>query len=597
MSDAAAPSVTARRVAAYRLAFERLTPPTDAGDPDADERLTADVAEGITVDRSGPMGRYLRARTAFFDRVTVNALGRQVTQVVVIGAGYDGRALRYRTPGVQWWEVDRPSTQADKQARLSRLGIAADAVTYVALDLARRNLAHALTASGFEPDAPALYLAEGVVPYLDAATLRSVLEDLRSLATPGTRLALSLRRSGADPAERARFEADVAAVGEPTVGSASTEDANERLAECRWRQVEISERSTAAGFIVAAPIFAPSGLGAPPTVGRIGTFWEHMLHRSGGERLGAHLEQVYGVPVTTTRELDLGVHRVERADGTIWLARVFPAARPLDATRADAAMLDWLVRGGIPAERIAAPEPVSVHEGQAVLVTELASGRQPAASPELFEQLGGMLAEIHGLPSDRPPADRPGGAWHHLLLDATPTDELVAARNLLHDARHRVRRSDGAAYGQLCDALDALTLPVDLPVAVVHPDLVPRNLIQDGENLTIIDWSGAGCGPRVISLGCLLWSTAGHGPSVDAVVRGYCQSVSLQPAEIEHLDMAIALRPAVLACWTFATGRSPVEDTAAWWANQRRTLLSTTIRARAALSKGRDGSPVGEPPP
>ncbi len=585
MSDAAVPSLTARRVAAYRLAFERLTPPTDAGDPGADERLAADVAAGITVDHSSPMGRYLRARTAFFDRVTVNALGRQVTQIVALGAGYDARALRYRTPGVRWWEVDRTSTQADKQARLARLGIVADAVTYVALDLTDGDLATALTASGFEPDAPALYLAEGLVLYVDAATLRSVLKDLRSLATPGTRLALSLRPSGADPAERARFESVVAALGEPAIGSASTEDADERLAECRWRPVELSERARAAGFVVAAPIFAPPGGNATPTVGRIGTFVEHMLHRSGRERLGAHIEDVYGVPVTAIRELGLGVHRVERANGTTWVARVFPAARSLDAARGDAALLDWLVQAGIPAERTAAPEPVSVHEGQAVLVTEFASGREPEASPGLFEQLGALLGQIHRLPSDRSPADRAGGAWHHLVLDATPADELVAVRQLLHDARHRVRHRDAAAYEQLREAVDALTLPADLPVAIVHPDLVPRNLIRDGDDLTVIDWAGAGLGTRVVSLGCLLWSTAGHGPSVDAVVRGYRQTVSLQAAEIEHLDDAMALRPAVLACWTFATGRSPADDSAAWWANQQRMLLSTAVRARAALSE------------
>jgi methyltransferase (TIGR00027 family) len=382
MLESAVPSMTARRVAAYRLAFERLTPPTEAGDPGADERLATDVAAGITVDLSSPMGRYLLARTAFFDRMTVNALGRQVTQIIAIGPGHDARALRYRTPGVQWWEVDRPATQTDKQARLSRLGIAADTVAYVALDLADGDLATALTASGFEPDAPALYLAEGVIPYIDDATLRSVLDDLRSLATPGTRLALSLRRSGVDPVERTRFEADVAALGEPAVGSASTEDAEERLAKCRWRPVEVSERSRAAGFVVAAPIFAPPGVGAPPTVGRIGTFVEQMLYRSGGKRLGAHIEAVYGIPVTGTREIDLGVHRVEPADGTTWMARVSPAARSLDAARGDAALLDWLVQAGIPAERTAAPEPVSMHEGQASSspTSPRAVSRRPAPS-------------------------------------------------------------------------------------------------------------------------------------------------------------------------------------------------------------------------
>jgi Ser/Thr protein kinase RdoA (MazF antagonist) len=72
---------------------------------------------------------------------------------------------------------------------------------------------------------------------------------------------------------------------------------------------------------------------------------------------------------------------------------------------------------------------------------------------------------------------------------------------------------------------------------------------------------------------------------VDAVVRGYGKTVALEPAEIEHLGDAMALRPAVLACWTCATGRSTAEDSAAWWADQQRSLLSAAARARAAISE------------
>ena len=49
MTEPAGPSQTARRVAAYRLGFERVAAPA-SGDPDADDRLTADVAAGVTVD-------------------------------------------------------------------------------------------------------------------------------------------------------------------------------------------------------------------------------------------------------------------------------------------------------------------------------------------------------------------------------------------------------------------------------------------------------------------------------------------------------------------------------------------------------------------
>ena len=64
-----------------------------------------------------------------------------------------------------------------------------------------------------------------------------------------------------------------------------------------------------------------------------------------------------------------------------------PADRSIEAARGDAALLDWLVDAGVAAERTVAPNPVSTHAGQAVLVTEFAPGRRPAASPTLFNQV------------------------------------------------------------------------------------------------------------------------------------------------------------------------------------------------------------------
>ena len=142
------PSETARRVAAHRLGFTRV--PAAYGDPAADDALTADVAAGCEVP-ADRMHDYLAARTAFFDRVVVGALGRGVRQVVVGAAGYDGRAFRYAKPGVRWFEIDHPATQRDKLARLSRLGIDASGVGFVAADFRTGPVAEPLTAAGFDP--------------------------------------------------------------------------------------------------------------------------------------------------------------------------------------------------------------------------------------------------------------------------------------------------------------------------------------------------------------------------------------------------------------------------------------------------------------
>jgi O-methyltransferase involved in polyketide biosynthesis len=78
------PSITARRVAAHRLGFTRV--PADYGDPAADEALAGDVAAGHEATASR-MHDYLAARTAFFDRTVVSAIGRGVGQIVVGAAG------------------------------------------------------------------------------------------------------------------------------------------------------------------------------------------------------------------------------------------------------------------------------------------------------------------------------------------------------------------------------------------------------------------------------------------------------------------------------------------------------------------------------
>jgi hypothetical protein len=68
-------------------------------------------------------------------------------------------------------------------------------------------------------------------------------------------------------------------------------------------------------------------------------FIERMYSRSGTESLPSHLEGRYGIQVAGLTELDLGVFRVDRHDGPSWLARVFPAVRPIEEAKGDAAML------------------------------------------------------------------------------------------------------------------------------------------------------------------------------------------------------------------------------------------------------------------
>lgn len=256
--DAGQPSVTARRVAAHRLTFDRV--PAGYGDPAADDLLARDVAAGIGAE-PGWMHDYLRARTAFFDRVVTGALDAGCRQAVVGAAGYDGRALRYARLGVRWLEVDHPVTQRDKMARLARLGIGTGHIAFVAADFAADPVADALLAAGLVADLPSLFLLEGVAVYLDLPVLRALLGQLRRVAADGSTLAISLSAStgsgeDAQRAERrAAFQAAVAAVGEPARSVLEPGDADALLAAAGWRTVpgrdEPADRARYAGLVRA----------------------------------------------------------------------------------------------------------------------------------------------------------------------------------------------------------------------------------------------------------------------------------------------------------------------------------------------------------
>jgi hypothetical protein len=125
-------SFTAAGVARARAEFDR--PVSPSGNGDVGGQLARQLPVRPAIVRNPIFVRYMKARTKFFDAIVMEA-SAQPGQVVLVGAGYDDRALRFRAPGVQFVEVDHPATQQDKIRRLKALGIDADEVEYVPIDL------------------------------------------------------------------------------------------------------------------------------------------------------------------------------------------------------------------------------------------------------------------------------------------------------------------------------------------------------------------------------------------------------------------------------------------------------------------------------
>jgi len=97
-----------------------------------------------------------------------------------------------------------------------------------------------------------------------------------------------------------------------------------------------------------------------------------------------------------------------------------------------------------------------------------------------------------------------------------------------------------------------------LPAALIHPDFVLANVIASAERgMVLVDWTGAGHGPRAWPLAFLLYAEgAKNPPRADLVVAGYRRQVSLEPEEIERIPAMMWVRPVVLAAWSLCMGRS-----------------------------------------
>jgi methyltransferase (TIGR00027 family) len=251
-----APSLTARGIALARASYDRPSSPT--GDPAAERRLADSLAEGIDIealrrrrDSAETRGddaflRFLVLRTRFFDEAVVRALDNDVRQAVILGAGYDARALRFRTPGVRFFEVDHPATQADKRARLERIGASLEGITFVAADFTEPGLGDALTAAGHVASQPTQFLCEGVLRYLPEHWFRELLHVPAQLATSGSELAVSIStRDGDPPARDDERRRALAEQGEPVLTVPPRDLALQWVADAGWTVLGVSDGTNA----------------------------------------------------------------------------------------------------------------------------------------------------------------------------------------------------------------------------------------------------------------------------------------------------------------------------------------------------------------
>jgi len=138
------------------------------------------------------------ARTRLIDDWLLDALKRGVSQIVLLGAGYDCRAYRLsELSGCHIVEIDHPATQAAKKEHLQDLlGSLPPNVTYISADLTEERLEEVFGRNGLKCDTPLFILWEGVAHYLEESAVDATIRSLSSICVTGSILAFTYLHCG-----------------------------------------------------------------------------------------------------------------------------------------------------------------------------------------------------------------------------------------------------------------------------------------------------------------------------------------------------------------------------------------------------------------
>jgi len=145
----------------------------------------------------------IRLRTRFIDDVLSNALADGIVQIVLLGTGFDTRALRVPAiaeRGAHVYELDLLDQLQLKRRVLAEGGVPIpDWVSYIASDLTTADyettVAEALEDAGFRRDRGALVIWEGVTTYIGVAATDRSLQFLATLVSSEVRVVFDVGAS------------------------------------------------------------------------------------------------------------------------------------------------------------------------------------------------------------------------------------------------------------------------------------------------------------------------------------------------------------------------------------------------------------------
>ena len=195
------------------------------------EKLIRSGAKGMRIEYAKVMSDMMALRTSAIDAAVREAITRGAKQLVILGAGYDGRAWRMpELRGVTVFEVDHPATQGAKRARVPELPPAFGDVVFVSMNFEEQQLGEVLAHAGHDRAAPTCWIWEGVVMYLTKEAMRATLASISARSAPGSTLILNYHSQHRGFIARLIFRL----IGEPMISHWTADEMAEEMAAARF---------------------------------------------------------------------------------------------------------------------------------------------------------------------------------------------------------------------------------------------------------------------------------------------------------------------------------------------------------------------------
>ena len=153
--------------------------------------LRLSLARKLFTKVIAPQGiyEYVVARTKYIDSIFKRALSEHFEQILIFGAGFDTRAIRFQDAigNTRIFELDVPATQQAKigQYKKRHIGVP-QSLKFIPIDFDKESLAINLNEAGFHKQKRSLFLLEGLLMYLQPQSVDETFCTIQNFSGKGS---------------------------------------------------------------------------------------------------------------------------------------------------------------------------------------------------------------------------------------------------------------------------------------------------------------------------------------------------------------------------------------------------------------------------